>query len=86
MAVMMMFSIRDDKAESFQIPVVFPTKGVMTRALADAVNKTGSTDLYATHPSDFSVYHVADFDSDSGVVTPLAPVVLVHKLSDLVLE
>ncbi|UPW40987.1 nonstructural protein [Sigmofec virus UA08Rod_5894] len=34
----------------------------------------GNRDLvYFTHPSDFSLYHVADFDTDSGRVLPVDP-------------
>lgn len=46
-----------------------------------------ATDLMQSHPQDFSLYHLADYDSDTGKITPLSlPQQLLEAQSVLVKE
>jgi len=80
--VFQVFTIRDEKAQAFTVPMYFPTKGVALRSLSAAVNKPNSDDLYSTHPQDFGLYHIGTYDADTGLHEPVLPS-LVNMLSDL---
>lgn len=64
------YSIRDVKT-GYMNPVIEPNNSVATRNFANAVMQ-GTGVLYS-HAGDFDLYKLADFDSDSGVITPVVP-------------
>lgn len=57
------FAIYDEKAEAFMTPFYAPAIGMAVRNFQDQVNQAGS--IIATHPSDFSIYHLGTFDNTS---------------------
>lgn len=66
------FSIRDCKT-GFMAPTIDLNPGAAARAFLHSVSR--STDVMASNPADFALYHVADFDTDSGALTPVVPCV-----------
>lgn len=48
------------------------------RVFANEVNRVDPGNLLNANRSDFDLYHIADFDPDSGAVTPVAPVPICH--------
>jgi hypothetical protein len=64
-----MYAIRDTKANTFYPPTLFDNDAVATRAFGDMVLGDKNT-LIGTHPSDFSVCYVGDFDLETGTLIP----------------
>lgn len=61
---MKMFSVRDVKAEGFNIPFFQPTFGLAERMFKELCQDEKST-LYK-NPEDFSLYYLGEFDPRSG--------------------
>lgn len=72
------YTIRDAKAECYLPPFTYRTDGEAIRAFGDSA-LDGKTPL-ATHPEDFFLMRVGEFDSDTGAITPCAPVSLASGL------
>lgn len=56
--------VRDRQLSAFISQFVAPTLGVAVRSFRDAVNDPQS-ELFK-HPEDFELFHLADFDDESG--------------------
>jgi len=54
------YAIFDEKLGEFMNPMFFPSSGVMTRSISQAVNKPESTDGLRLYPSDFRVHHIVN--------------------------
>jgi poly-D-alanine transfer protein DltD len=63
------FSVYDSKAEAYNTPMFVPTKGQAIRAFSDQVNEPGSE--LNKHPEDYTLFCLGEFDSDTGLITPL---------------
>lgn len=61
-------AVRDEKV-GFLSPMVDTNLESAKRNFVHAIMQPGS--LYNTHKADFALYHVANFDSDTGEVIPL---------------
>jgi len=70
------YSIFDRKALSYHMPYYAPTDNAAVRTLSDAVADTNNS--LGRHPNDYVLYYVGDFDDQTGVYTPVAP--LVHVI------
>lgn len=75
------FSIRDLKIEAYLQPFMAPTVGAAVRSVQDALSDA-STAL-AKHPEDYQLFHLADFNDETGVYTPIIPSELINQCSDL---
>lgn len=70
------YCVRDIKS-GFQTPTAQVNDAVAVRGFASAVLNSDS--VLFTHASDFALYKVADFDADTGRITPLdLPVELIR--------
>lgn len=58
--ILNIFSIFDEKAQAFSRPVLFNALGQALRSFSDLA-KDKTTDI-ASHPEDFSLYHIGEFD------------------------
>lgn len=67
-----MYCMEDIKT-GFCTPTVDANDAAAVRNFASAVMQ--SQGVLFTHAEDFRLWHIADFDSESGVVTPLSPIV-----------
>lgn len=74
-----MFSIRDVKT-GFMTPDISVSPDAAIRNFSIAMSRPDV--LYQSFIRDFDLYQIGDFDSDSGVVTPLVPPVFVISASD----
>lgn len=73
---LMVYSIRDAKAEAFMRPFFAPTNGMAMRSFRDAVN-AGGEEPVAKHPEDYALYHIGYFDELVGELTRMdQPVML----------
>lgn len=79
------YSIRDNKMESFGTPVIIENDAIAIRQFGDLINKGGDSVL-AMHPADFGIYAIAEFDAASGKFTNLDCPKLLSMGSDFAQE
>lgn len=73
------YCVRDVKS-GFQSPAAQVNDSVAVRGFQSAV--VNSDSVLFTHSKDFALYKVAEFDADSGRITPLDMPVLLIEASD----
>ena len=76
-----MYCIQDMKT-GFMTPTLDQNDLSAARNFASAVQQ--SQGVLFTHAEDFRLFKIADFNTDSGVVTPLSPQVLIAEGSAVV--
>lgn len=68
-----MYSIRD-RLTGFMTPVLDQTDALAIRNFRMACDsQKRDQSIIAFSPSDFSLYHIADFDSETGIISPISP-------------
>lgn len=71
-------AIFDVKAKAYMLPQFFPTVAVARRGVAAAVNDPAAGFLHK-NPEDFILYHLGDFNDETGQFTQLPnPDVVLH--------
>lgn len=69
-----LFAIYDLKARFFGSPVIFRSKDEAVRSVVDIMSRHDVDNMICVHPEDFSLFEVGEYDNQSGVITPCAPV------------
>ncbi len=69
--ILLAFAIWDAAAEAYLPPMFMTTKGQAIRSFADAVNEEGHQ--FARHADDYTLFHVGQFNQDTGMFTPMEP-------------
>lgn len=64
MSILKVVAIRDRAIDAFGQPAFVPTLGAAVRGFGDEVNNRESA--LNAHPEDYDLYHLADFDNESG--------------------
>jgi hypothetical protein len=77
------FSIYDSQTELFEAPVTAVNKGDFIRQWSSLINDGQSR--FAVHSSDFSAFHIADFESSTGEVTTLTSPVRICYAKELII-
>ncbi len=67
---MKIYAIRDTCVKAFLLPMYFQNNAAATRAIGDAVNKATEENQFYQHPEHFQLYHLGEFDEDTGQITP----------------
>jgi len=62
-----LFSIYDEKAESYLPPFTLPNVQMAKREFASCTNDT--THKFCAHPNDFILYKIGEFDDSLGTIT-----------------
>lgn len=75
------FTVYDVKAESYTRPFFEQSTATAVRAFTDAVNEEGQD--FNRHAEDYTLFHVGDFDDQTGTFTPLEPRSLGNALTFL---
>lgn len=75
------YSLFDRKALIYAPPIYSPTDGAAVRALADAVEDTRSP--VGSHPTDYVLFFVGEYDDQKGQLTAVSP--LVHVIDAIAL-
>lgn len=71
--IVQVFSVFDSKAASFAQPFFSPTIVTAQRAFTGACKET--TSMLNQYPEDFCLFHLGEFDDQTGLFAPLvAPV------------
>lgn len=65
------FSVYDGAAHRYLDPFVAPTPEVAIRGFKSVVNKAGHP--FNEYPADYTLFHVGNFDAESGVIESLVP-------------
>lgn len=65
------FSVYDGAAHRYLDPFVAPTAEVAIRGFRSVCNKEGHP--FNEYPADYTLFHVGDFDPESGVIEPVVP-------------
>lgn len=65
-----LYSIRDKKASMFLSLAQDTNDETAIRNFTYAMNNSGN--IYAFAPSDFALYRIGEFDTSTGLITPLA--------------
>lgn len=74
------YSIRDSYT-GFMTPVIEINDQAAKRNFDHAVHQDGS--LMNSHPQDYDLYRIGEFDADSGVIVPEIPPVVICAASSL---
>lgn len=80
--------LKDRKSRSYGVPIAYDSIDSAVRELDRSIKvgrdlRDGQRPLLSMYPEDFELWHIADFDADTGVVTPVSKVIVCHA-SDLV--
>ncbi|AXH77995.1 MAG: nonstructural protein [Microviridae sp.] len=75
------FAVLDTAAETFGTPFFLGTNAEALRSFATEVN-TGQPgqSAVATHPNDYHLYVIGEYDEQKGVITPKEPERLVRAV------
>jgi len=64
-------AVFDSASQLFGQPIFVPAIGAGLRSFVDEVNRKGDDNQLASHPEDFELHYVSDFDDCSGqFITP----------------
>lgn len=65
------FCVYDSAAEQYTEPFYAPTHHFALRNFRRLVNEPGHQ--FNTYPEDYTIYHIGEYDGDTGVITPQDP-------------
>ncbi|UPW41099.1 nonstructural protein [Sigmofec virus UA08Rod_5539] len=74
-----LYSIRDVRT-GFMTPAMEANDDAAKRNFAHAVSN--SDGILSSFSADFTLYRIADFDADTGIVTPITPIAFVISGSE----
>ena len=77
------YALRDAAAHAFLAPTLNSSDESARRDLARAV-ASDTTGMIGFKPSDFDLYRIGNYDAETGLLTPLSPVVLVVNAAAVV--
>lgn len=66
-------AVRDRAVDAFNQPFFVPSIGQANRLFADEVNRKDDKNMLNTHPEDFDLYELGEFDSGSGEFVCFSP-------------
>lgn len=70
---MVVLSVKDEKAGMFARPFVLQSVAVAIRSFQDEVNRKDDNNLMYSHPNDFALFQVGEFDEVSGALISVLP-------------
>lgn len=77
-------SVRDSAADAFMNPFFVQTTGMAIRSFRDEVNRHAEGNIIASHPGDFELFHLGDFDQTSGLFQLFERPVMLIRAKDCV--
>lgn len=76
------FSVYDQKAESYGAPTFLETEGMALRAFSDVCADVKSP--FAKYPEDFSLHLLGEYEPNSGKMIPLAQPKFLYSAASVV--
>lgn len=64
-------AVRDSAAGAYSRPFTSPTVPLAVRSFTSEVNRQAADNLMNTHPGDFELWYLQDFDEESGNFIPV---------------
>lgn len=64
--ILVVCSVRDSAAQSFMNPIFAHNRGSAMRSFRDEVNRSADDNIMNKHPSDFELFFLGEYDSDTG--------------------
>jgi len=71
------FAVRDTCIQSYNMPMFFANSAGAVRALGDAVNRAKEDNAFYSHPEHYQLYHIGEFDDETGMIEAIVPVFVV---------
>lgn len=71
------FAVRDNAVGAFSNPMFLMAKGQAIRSFTDEVNRAADDNIMFRHPDHFELWHLGEFDTDSGRIDVIQPVQVV---------
>lgn len=65
-------SVKDRASELFGRPFFVPSIGHAIRGFTDEINRSAEDNQMFKHPDDFDLYHIGEFEEDTGRLVPVA--------------
>lgn len=84
MTIYAMCSVRDVVASTFGRPIFAPNTASAVRSIQNEVNRPQDGNMLNTHPDDFELYHLGNYDDQTGGVEMLPQPQLLVRCSNLV--
>lgn len=78
MAIRSVCSVWDSAVRSYGQPIFVPATAAAVRSFQDEIRRGGQDNLLASHPEDFELHHIADFDDDTGGFVSVGPLCLIR--------
>lgn len=63
-------AVFDSAVQSYGQPFFVPAVGAALRSFVDEVNRKAPDNALNAHPEDFVLFHLADFDDETGEFAP----------------
>lgn len=60
------FAVRDRATDQYGNPMFLVASGQAIRSFTDEVNRKDATNLMYTHPDDYDLYELGEYDTESG--------------------
>lgn len=73
-----LYALHDKTARVFNAPFPERADELVIRALRAAVNNPAEGNNLYAYPKDYAVYHIADYNGDTGEITPQTPRLVVE--------
>lgn len=72
------FCVHDAKADAYLVPFYFPNIQMAQRVFGDCI--ADKDHAFSLHPGDYTLFHIGQWDDDTGQTTPQPPVSLGNGL------
>ena len=69
-------AVHDSALQAFGQPIFVPSIGVALRSFTDEVNRVDDKNQLNTHPSDFILHQLAEYDDTTGTFIHVEPRIL----------
>lgn len=71
MAILTVCSVFDNAVGAFMRPFYTRSRNEAIRSFTDEVNRSAEDNPMHRHPSDYALFHLADFNEDTGAFTEI---------------
>lgn len=71
--ILKIFAVRDHKTSQYANPMFLVTEGHAIRTFSDEVNRKDDNNILNKHPSDFALFTLGEYDTETGIIKPEQP-------------
>ena len=71
--ILKMFCVRDRATDQFGNPMFLISEGQAIRSFSDEVNRDDKTNQLWSHPDDFDLFYLGEFDTQTAAFAPVVP-------------